>query len=195
MHNCKKTELRTFTVFSALVYMSLFPISLYAELNDGFIVRNAELNQIETKYLLNADIEFRFSKEALQALEHGIALQIDIEMQTKQIRKWIRDKKISEEVLSQRLEHHPLREQYLVTNLNSGIKHDFHNLNNALEFMGTISDHPFLEPSTLEQGQMYSAQIRARLNTESLPAPLRLSAYISSDWRLSSPWYKLVIKQ
>jgi uncharacterized protein DUF4390 len=194
MLNCKKTEMGTFNVLSVLVSLLLFSTLLYAELNDGFIVENAELNAGETEYLLNADIQFHFSKEALKALEHGIALQIDIEIQAKQIRKWLWDKKIREEVLSQRLEHHPLSNQYLVTDLNTGIKRHFHSLDRALEFLGSINDHPFLEHANLKQEQIYTAQVRARLNTESLPAPLRLSAYIASDWKLSSPWYKWTIQ-
>lgn len=182
-------------VLSIIASLFLFPSSLYAEQNDGFIVKNAELNAGERGYNLNADLQFRFSKEALKALEHGIALQIDIEIQAKLNRKWLWDKTIRETVLSQKLERQPLSDQYLVTDLNTGIKRRFQIMELALEFMGTINDHPFFEFTTLKQGKSYSAQVRARLNTESLPAPLRLSAYIDADWQLSSPWFKWTILQ
>ena len=205
MPNCKKTETRrlsenrrpprTFIVLSILVCLFMFPVLLYAELNDGFIVENAELNPGETEYSLSADIQFHFSNEALRALEHGIALQVDIEIQAKLTRKWLWDKTIRQAALIQRLEHHPLSNQYLVTDLNTGIKHRFQNLNNALKFLGTIKDYPLFGLATLKQGETYTAQVRARLNTESLPTPLRLSAYIASDWQLSSPWFKWTIQQ
>ncbi len=200
MLNCKKPEAGTLIVLSALVSLLLLPLSSHAELNQvelnhGFIVESAELSSNGDKYTLNADIQFHFSKEALKALEHGIALQIDIEVQAKQTRKWLWDKNIRKKIFSQRLEHQPLSDQYLVTDLNTGIKHNFHSFHHALEFMGSINDYPFLELTSLEQGKTYTALVRASLNTESLPAPLRLSAYISSDWRLSSPWYKWTIQQ
>jgi len=200
MLNCKKSEMGTPIILSALVSLLLFPLALHAELNHielnhGFIVENAELNPDETEYTLNADIQFHFSKEALKALEHGIALQIDIDVQARQVRKWLWDKTIRKTMLSHRLEHHPLSNQYLVTDLNTGIKHHFQRLQHALEFIGTIKDYPFLGRNTLKQDKTYTALVRASLNTESLPAPLRLSAYISSDWQLSSPWFKWTIQQ
>ena len=200
MLNCKKPESGTLIVFSALVGLFLFPLSPLAELNHvesdhGFIVESAELKLVGAGYTLNADIRFHFSKEALRALEHGIAMQIDIEMQAKQARKWLWDKKIRKKILSQRLEHQPLSDQYLVTNLNTGIKRLFHSFHHALEYMGSIINYPFLEVAALEQGKTYIALVRASLNTESLPVPLRLSAYVSSDWQLSSLWYKWTIQQ
>jgi len=200
MLNCKKPETGTLIVLSALVSLLLLPLSPYAEINDvelnhGFIVESAELSSNGDKYTLNADIQFNFSKEALKALEHGIALQIDIEMRAKQTRKWLWDKNIRKKILSQRLEHQPLSDQYLVTDLNTGIKRNFHSFHHALEFLGSIKDYPFLELASLEQGKTYTALIRASLNTESLPTPLRLSAYVSLDWQLSSPWYKWTIQQ
>jgi hypothetical protein len=195
MPNCKKTELRTFLILSIIACLFLFPNSLYAELNDGFIVKNAELNADEREYSINADLQFNFSKEALKALEHGIVLQIDIEIQAKLSRKWLWDKTIRETVLSQKLERQPLSDQYLVTDLNTGIKRHFQLMEHALEFMGAIVNHPLFELTTLKQGKTYSAQIRARLNTESLPTPLRLSAYLDADWQLSSQWFKWTIQQ
>jgi len=200
MLNCKKPETGTLIVFSALVGLFLFPLSPHAELNHvesdhGFIVESAELNSVGAEYTLNADIQFHFSKEALKALEHGIALQIDIEVQAKQTRKWLWDKKIRKKILSQRLEHQPLSDQYLVTDLSTGIKRNFHSFHHALEYLGLIDDYPFLELASLEQGKTYTALVRASLNTESLPAPLRLSAYVSSDWQLTSPWYQWTIQQ
>ncbi|MFB3090703.1 MAG: DUF4390 domain-containing protein [Gammaproteobacteria bacterium] len=180
---------------SVLASLFLCPAVLYADLTDGFIVENAQLKPGETDYVIDADIQYNFSHEVLKALEHGIALQIDIEIQAKQSRKWLWDKIIRKRTLSKRLEHHPISNQYLVTDLNTGVKRRFQSLSHALEFLGTIRDYPFVGAATLEPGKTYNTQIRARLNTESLPAPLRLSAYIASDWQLSSPWFKWTIQQ
>ena len=200
MLNCIKSEAWTLIAVSAMLSLLLSPLPSYAELNDiesdqGFIVKSAELNPVGARYTLNAVIQIHFSKEVLKALEHGIALQIDIEMEIKQNRKWLWDKKIRKKILSQRLEHQPLSDQYLVTNLNTGVKHHFQSFYHALEFLGTINDYPFLELTSLEQDKKYTALVRASLNTESLPTPLRLSAYVSSDWQFTSPRYQWTIHQ
>ena len=195
MLNCIKPEAGRFIIRSVLVSLFLCPAVLYADLTDGFIVENAQLKPGEAEYLIDADIQYHFSQEVLKALEHGIALQIDIEIQARQTRKWLWDKIIFKATLSKRLEHHPISNQYLVTDLNTGVKRRFQSLSHALEFLGTIRDYPFVGAATLEPGETYTTQIRTRLNTESLPAPLRLSAYITSDWQLSSPWFKWTIQQ
>ncbi len=191
----QKHGIRSYLVLSIITSLFLLPSLLYAEPNDGFIVKNAELNAGAREYNLNADLQLHFSKEALKALEHGIALQVDMEIRAKLGRKWLWNKTIHEIVLSQKLERQPLSDQYVVTDLNTGIKRRFQLIDHALEFMGTINDHPFFALTTLKQGKKYRAQIRVRLNTESLPIPLRLSAYIDADWRLSSQWFKWTIQQ
>ncbi len=200
MLNCKKPETGTLTVLPALLSLLLLPLSSHAELNQeksnhGFIVESAELNSDGDEYAFNADIQFHFSKEALKALEHGIALQIDIEVQAKQSRKWLWDKKIRKKILRQRLEHQPLSGQYLITDLDTGIKRNFHSFHHALKFLGSINDYSFLKLASLERGKTYTALVRVSLNKESLPTPLRLSAYVSSDWQLTSPWYQWTIQQ
>jgi hypothetical protein len=41
----------------------------------------------------------------------------------------------------------------------------------------------------LVSDERYEGALRARLDIEALPAPLRVFAYLSDDWRLTSEWY------
>lgn len=190
-----KSEISSFIDFFMLVSLFLFSTALYADVVDRFIVENATLNPSKEAYLLNANIQYQFSDEALKALKHGVALQIDVEVWAKQSRKWMWDRTIHKTVISHRLEHHPLSNQYLITYLSTGIKHHFQNLDYALEFLGTIRAYPLFGTIVLKTDTNYTAQIRACLNTASLPTPLRLSTYIASDWQLSSPWFRWAIQQ
>ena len=54
--------------------------------------------------------------------------------------------------------------------------------------MGQITDFPFLDQGLLIAGERYEGALRVLLDLEALPAPLRLFAYLSDDWRLSSEW-------
>ena len=76
-----------------------------------------------------------------------------------------------------------------MNNLNSGERRGFPTRTAALRFMGRISDFPLLDRSLLLEDERYEGALRARLDLETLPAPLRLFAYLSEDWRLSSDWY------
>jgi hypothetical protein len=47
-----------------------------------------------------------------------------------------------------------------------------------------------LTDQPLDRGSSYSIRLRGSLDVESLPTPVRLIAYISSDWSMVSKWYK-----
>ena len=87
------------------------------------------------------------------------------------------------------MEYHALSRQYLVNNLNSGERRSFPSRNAALDFMGQINGFPLLDQGLLTSNEKYEGALRAALDIESLPAPLRLFTYLSDDWRLTSEWY------
>ena len=154
----------------------------------GFEVINAATRLEGGVYRLNAQIEYRFSKAALEALQNGVPLTIDTEMEVRRRRSWVWDETVH--ALTQRfqLEYHALSQQYLVGNLNSGERRAFPTRTAALGFMGRIQDFPLLDRSLLAEKERYEGALRVRLDIEALPAPLRLLAYLSDDWRLASEW-------
>lgn len=154
----------------------------------GFEVINAATRLEAGVYRLDAQIEYRFSKAALEALQNGVPLTVDIEMEVRRRRSWLWDETVY--ALTQRfqLEYHELSQQYLVSNLNSGERRAFPTRTAALGFMGRIQNFPLLDRSLLAEGERYEGALRVQLDIEALPAPLRLLAYLSDNWRLTSEW-------
>lgn len=155
----------------------------------GFEVIKASTRLEGGVYRLNAQVEYHFSKPALEALQNGVPLIVELEMAVRRRRAWVWDETVY--TLSQRfrLEYHTLSRQYLVNNLNSGVRNGFVTIRAALQFIGQINDFPFLDKGLLAPNERYEGALRAWLDIESLPAPLRLLAYLSEDWRLTSEWY------
>lgn len=155
----------------------------------GFDVISAATRLEGDVFRLNARIEYRFSKTALNALQNGVPLTVEIEMEVRRRRPWLWDETVY--ALAQRfqLEYHTLIRQYLVTNLNTGERRGFSTRVAAQQFMGQINDFPLLDRSLLAANDRYEGALRARIDLDALPAPLRLFAYLSEDWRLSSEWY------
>lgn len=139
-------------------------------------------------YRLDARLEYRFSRGALEALQNGVPLTVDLQMEVRRRRSWLWDETVY--ALTQRfqLEYRPLSRQYLVSNRNSGERQTFASQDAALQFMGQIQDFPLLDQSLLEPKAQYEGAIRAVLALDALPAPLRVMAYLSEDWRLASAW-------
>lgn len=155
----------------------------------GFKILDASTTLTNDVYQLNAQIEYTFSQAALEALENGVPLTIELEMEVRRKREWMWDETIFSLAQRFQLSYHALSRQYLVTNLNSGERHGFPTLRSASKFMGKIKDFPFLDQALLPPGKDFIGAFRAYLDLDTLPPPLRLFAYVSEDWDLKSQWY------
>jgi hypothetical protein len=198
MHVCKKhndmTTGRGFIHTYVLVLIFLFTHSSIAGTN-SIKIESADGVIIEDMYSVNANISYQLGKENRNALEHGIPLEFDIEFRIKKRRPWMWDQTLISRTITYRLEHQPLSGDYLVTRLDNGDLEQFQNLEDVLVYIGKIKNFPLIDTATLGTGGIFYAQVKTHLNIEALPAPLRPLAYISSEWRLSSPWYTWMIKE
>ena len=155
----------------------------------GFDVIEASTRLDGGVYRLNAQIEYSFSEPALDALQNGVPLTIELLMEVRRRRSWVWDETVYSLVQRFRLEYHALSRQYLVHNLNSGERRNFSTRLAALRFMGRIHEFPLLDRSLLAPDRRYEGALRAQLALDTLPTPLRLFAYLSEDWQLASEWY------
>lgn len=174
-----------------ILMQSGFVMKAYAE---GIDIQQTESFLKDGVYYLNAQINYRFSDEAIEALEHGVPLYIDITIKTEKERPYLWNKTVAQSTIYYRLEYHPLSQRYLLTELNRLSRSDFHYLNSALDSLGNITNWPIATEQDLSDEGNYHSLIRAKLDVNSLPASLRPIAFISSKWRLSSPWYEWIIK-
>ena len=155
----------------------------------GFDVIEASTRLGDGVYRLNAQIEYSLSEPALDALQNGVPLTIELLMEVRRRRSWVWDETVYSLVQRFRLEYHALSRQYLVHNLNSGERRNFSTRPAALRFMGRIHEFPLLDRSLLAPDRRYEGALRAQLALDTLPTPLRLFAYLSEDWQLTSEWY------
>ena len=138
---------------------------------------------------LNARIDYALSPEAVEALESGVPLTMVVDIEVHRDRRWWWDKKVAALQQRYQLLYHALSNQYIVRNLNSGAQRSFPERGAAQAALGDIEALPMLDRNLLDPQAGYWARIRASLDIEALPAPMRPLAYISSEWRLDSNWY------
>jgi len=175
-------------LFAALVclFTTVIPHQSHAE---GFNIISANTQLVKNVYQLEANIELNFSGDALEALRSGVPLIILLNIEVLKDRDWWWDKTIAELEQGYLLLYHALSEKYIIHNLNSGAQKNYVSLNAALHSLSNIREFPLIDKNLLEQGDNYYARIRTYLDIESLPAPMRPIAYISSQWQLESDWY------
>lgn len=194
MHVSRKSDVLAVPVSLPIILFMLLCAPVLADNQKGIIIRHANGLIVNGVYRVDAEIDYQLSEEATQALLHGVSLQMDIEFQVKMKRPWLWNKMIKESMLSYRLEHHPLSGNFLVTNLATGERDQFQNLAGALENLGKISNYPLVTEDRLQPDKNYLVEIRARLNKQALPAPLRPLAYLSSRWHVASPGYEWMMQ-
>lgn len=141
-------------------------------------------------YRISARVDIQLGDTVRQALNNGVPLLIELQIEVLRNRDWLWP--VTEARLSQRfgLVYHALSQNYLVGNHSSGVQLSFRELEGALAYIGDLYDLPFIDEKLLKPDQQYTLRMRAQLDVESLPTPIRLWAYISSDWSLDSDWYQ-----
>jgi hypothetical protein len=154
-----------------------------------FAVHNARTELVGEVYHLDARLEYHFTPVALTALENGVALTLMLDIEVYQPRRYLWDDVVASLEQRYEIQYHALANQYLLRNLNSGSQFVYSSLDETLATLGRLQRVPVIDAHLLKPDAHYMVRVRSRLDLESLPVPLRLKAYISSEWWLSSGWY------
>lgn len=169
----------------------LAPVAGLSTDSIGFTIRRADLFRHEDRtYALDADINYHFSDTAIDALQNGVPLTLIIRLRVKRIRNWWWDETVISENRQRVIRFHPLARAYQLTTTESGVTENFASLNTLLHALGRIRNSPVDAAGKLTTGEYYRAALSVALDIESLPLPLRPTAYLSSQWHLNSPWFQ-----
>ena len=186
------------TVSLATLVLASIPLahSVRAEpASPGFAVENAALRTAGELYVADARIACRFSDASLEAMRNGVPLTVvvEIEVRRKRGRWW--DETLAASELGYRMESNVLTGRYRIRNLHDARMRNFRSLDEMIDALGDLRSIPVIARSRLSSDGRYAARIRAHLDIEALPSPLRPIAYLSPDWRLDSGWFEWRIPQ
>ncbi len=160
-----------------------------------FEVRSASAALVEGVHELESRLQLVLSADALDALNSGVALRIELNLEVIRIRRFWPDTTGAELLVSYELEYRPLSQRYIVRNLNSGDQDSFATLYSALNNLGRIQALPVVDDSILEPDKTYRIRLRARLSTEQYPAPLRILFFWRDEWQLESEWFEWLLER
>ena len=159
--------------------------------HEGFFdVRSAATAMVAGVHELEARLQLILSEEALNALNSGVPLTIELNIDVIRVRRFLPDDLEAELTVTYELEYRPLSQRYILRNLNSGDQDSFATLYSALNNLGRIQGLPVIDDALLEPGSNYRMRLRALLSTRQYPAPLRILFFWRSQWQLQSDWYQ-----
>lgn len=163
---------------------------------DGFFdVRSASTRLVEGVHVLDARLQLILSDEAHDALDSGVPLTIELQLEMIRVRRFFPDDGEALLTLRYELEFRPLTQRYIVRNLNSGDEDSFATLYSALNNLGRIQELPVIDHSLLSSDSNYRVRLRAMLATRQYSAPLRIVFFWRSQWQLQSEWYEWMLER
>ena len=155
----------------------------------SFTVKNAKTVLVDKIYRLDASLKYQFPPKALEALENGVTLILALDIEVIRKRRYMWDDDIASLEQRYEIQYLALTDQYLLSNKNSGSQFVYSTLDEALATLEKIDGLPIIDAHLLDNNEQYMVQVRSRLDFDSLPPPLRIKAYFSNDWWLTSGWY------
>lgn len=159
-----------------------------------FEVRSASTTLVDGVHTLDARLQLVLSSEALAALESGVTLTIELQLQVIRSRRFIVDDVEAELAVRYELEYSPVTQRYIVRNLNSGNQDSFATLYSALNSLGRVQGLPVIDDALIAADSEYRVRLRAMLNTERYPAALRVLFFWRGQWQLQSKWFEWLLE-
>lgn len=153
-------------------------------------VEGVDIERQDGVYLLSADIDFRLSDDALEALDNGVPLTFELHVQVRRRGAWVWEASLFDYQARHTIRFKPLSERYSIDQPGGGEGNSFVTRPAALAALGTIRDLRLIETDALEPDEEYQIRLRVALDIDELPLPLRPIAYIKPSWKLESKWSK-----
>lgn len=184
----KVSTLKTALLFWGFV-LTLFTAAASAN-NTGFFIQSASLQQEENKWHLNATIDYQLPEVTVEALNNGVPLTVTIQLKLKKSRPWLWAKTIFQKSLTYQLRYLGLAKLYQVTDISQGQQSNFASFQAAIDHIGNLTVSPLKIPASVTNKEQYFGTLKAQLEIEALPLPLRSVAYMTPQWHLSSEWFE-----
>jgi hypothetical protein len=170
-------------------FMLLLPLQSSAEDDAVFDVLSAATMIDDQVLRLDASFDLQFGDALDEALHSGVSLFLLVEIEALRKRDYVWSESIARVEQRYQINYHALTEQYVLRNINSGVRFKFPNFESLQRVVSTLVDFPFLDLGLLDYDSEYFGRIRIGLDSDQFPTPLKLMSYFSSDWDPQSEWY------
>jgi len=157
-------------------------------------ITSASLALDENVYELDMGLQVALPPEARQAIDGGLALRLDYEIEIQRVRRYVPDADVAALVQSYEVVYHALSQRYLLRNLNTGVQLDFGTLVSALARIADIRGLPLIDSALVPPGPVYAVRVRALVDMGTAPDSLRWLLFWTDDWSAASEWYTWTLK-
>ena len=151
-------------------------------LNYAFNIKDVSVRTAYQSLDIRFQQQLELSQQARTALEHGVTLAINLEMELRNDSNMIVEHRDARSFL---LRYLPLSERYQLTDEQTGELKTYSRLRHMLAEMNDFSTR--MPTGPLPSGS-YELRTRVSLDESRLPTPMQLPVRFSSQWRHDSEW-------
>jgi hypothetical protein len=178
----------------AIILGVFFSFDLLAQMRPNhegyFDVRSAKSVLIDQTHVLDARLQLFLSDEALNALNSGVPLTIELNIEFIKVRRFMPDDKEIELSFQFELEYKPLSQRYIVRDTVNDVQDSYATLFSALNRLGRVQNLFLVNDNELSNDSSYRMRLQALLSTKQYSAPLRMLFFWRSQWDIKSEWYE-----
>ena len=170
--------------------LMLFVMAEPANAQPDVVIHSVQASRDEGVYYLDVRLDYQLSDAMKDAAQNGMALTFLVEIELRRERDYLWDSAVASLTQRYRLNYQPLTRNYLVQNLNSGAQYFLPTLDTALAVAGAVIKWPLIDSNLLADDAHYYGRLRAGLDVDDLPIPLRLQSYLAlaPGWKMTSDW-------
>jgi len=171
--------------YASLLSLTLLALSACGQngtADYAFTINNVAVGSAYQSLNVRLQQKLELSKQAREALEHGVTLTIRLEMELHSDNNMIVVRRNTRHF---QLRYLPLSERYQLLEEESGELKTFSRLRHLLAAMNNLNIQ--LPTGPLPSGS-YELRTRISLDESRLPTPMQLPAWFSSQWRHDSEW-------
>lgn len=175
----------TLTRRSFVLWLVLATVLTSVRAEEGRVQFNSLVSYVvDSRVYLSTDVSLQLSGLARSALESGVALEFDIDIEVwRQLNFWP-DETLRRYQISHRLSYQELTRSYRLERLQSGDRASFSTLKDALHSLASLRDLVLLPEKELKNGRRHFGSMAISIDIDALPSPLRTQAYFSRAWKL-----------
>jgi len=166
-----------------------------ASLAADFKILNQACRSTDDSFVMDANIDFNFSDKVTEALQNGVPITLELHLQVRKQGAWLWEKDLKDSRMRYQIRYHALASVYQVVDLQSNTQESFVTREVAITALGDILDMPVVRHDLMDKGKIYRVGLKASLDVDSLPLPLRPVAYLSPSWNQSSEWHTCRIRR
>lgn len=172
-------------ILCALMMLSIFSAAANAE---GIKLKSADLERVDSDWLLNATFQIELTPGLEDAVQKGVVLYFQTEFDLTRSRWYWFDEKPALAQRSTRLSYQPMTQQYRIAS--EGFTFSAKTMFEALQAVGSIGGWRVIDNNQIDPSKSYTAALRMTLDLSKLPKPFQVNALNNRDWNVTSDWLR-----